>query len=129
MKQAFPTDARISPPVDLAPACARAWERIVNSLPADYFRPSDEQILRAYVEADHFRSMAYEELQRDGMFLVTERGSKYAHPAHSMMLQQASCMATLATKLRLCPSARIAKGEKAPKGQAGHRPWSDAKVA
>lgn len=101
----------------------------MNSLPADYFRPSDEQILRAYVEADEFRAMALAELRRDGMFLVTDKGTKYAHPAHSMMLQQASCMATLATKLRLCPSARLAKGLKEQKGVSGKRPWEDASVA
>lgn len=101
----------------------------MDSLPADYFRPSDAQVLRAYVEADYYRMMAAEELERDGLFLVSPKGTKYAHPAHSMMLQQASCMASLATKLRLCPSARIAKGEKSPKGQVGQRPWGEPKVA
>ena len=123
------TAGRLEPPSDMADAPARAWREIVSSLPAGYFRPSDEPMLRAYVEADQFRAQAYEALRDEGMFLWSPKGTRYAHPAHSMMLQQASCMAQLATKLRLCPSARIAKGEKAPKGVNGKRPWEQSDAA
>ena len=117
------TEGLPDPPADMDAAPARAWRKIVAGHPANYFLASDEPLLRAYVEADHFRAQAYEELRRDGMFLETPKGTKYAHPAHSMMLQQASCMSQLAVKLRLCPSARIARGEKAPKGVGGGRPF------
>lgn len=129
MKTAFPTDARPAAPGWLSPAGAVIWAEIVNSLPADYFRPADMPILASYCTSTALYIEAAEILSKDGMILVNNRGTEYAHPANSIMLQHASSMSQLATKLRLCPSARIAKGKKAPKGQTGQRPWVEPKVA
>lgn len=122
------SNARLAPPNFLARAPAREWVEIVNSLPAGYFRPSDVPILAAYCQAAAVHKECIEILAADGLLLKTDKGTKYAHPAHSMMLQQASCMAQLAVKLRLCPSARFTKGEKPQKGiggGGGKRPWDE----
>lgn len=129
MRSSFPTDARPAAPDWLAPAQAREWDLIVNSLPADYFRPSDAPMLAAYCCAAAAHREASEVLDREGLICEGAKGYRFPNPAAAIMSQQSSTMSQLATKLRLCPSARIAKGEKAPKGQVGNRPWGDAKVA
>jgi P27 family predicted phage terminase small subunit len=129
MKQTFPTDARPSPPDWLSPAQAREWRDIVNSLAADYFRPSDAPMLAAYCCAAAAHKAAAAELEIGGLILDGQKGYRFPNPAAAIMSQQSSTMSQLATKLRLCPSARIAKGEKAPKGQIGQRPWIEPKVA
>lgn len=132
MKQAFPTDARPSAPEWLSRAGATIWSEIVNSLPADYFRASDLPLLASYCTSTAHYIEAAQTLERDGMFLVNNRGTEYAHPANSVMLQHAASMAQLGTKLRLTPQARIAKGEKKPTGLAGgggRRPWGNQEVA
>lgn len=129
MKAAFPSDARLPAPDWLAPAQAREWVEIVNSLPADYFRPSDGPMLAAYCCAAAAHRAASEELESGGLILEGQKGYRFPNPAAAIMSQQSSTMSQLATKLRLCPSARIAKGMKAPKGVGGTRPWDSAQVA
>jgi P27 family predicted phage terminase small subunit len=129
METVSASDLRPLPPDWLAPACARVWEEIVNSLPASYFRPADYPMLAAYCTSTAFYREAAEIVAREGMILTSERGMKYANPANAMMLAHASAMSQLGTKLRLTPQARIAKGEKAPKGQEGRRPWDSRAVA
>ena len=126
------SDSRPSPPEWLSRAGAVIWGEIVNSLPASYFRPADLPLLGSYCTSTALYIEASEILTRDGMILTNNRGTEYAHPANAIMLQHASSMAQLGTKLRLTPSARIAKGEKSPKGIAGgggERPWGRNKVA
>lgn len=126
------SDARISPPDWLARAGAVVWREVVNSLPANYFRPSDEPLLAAYCTSTACYREAAEIVGRDGMILENDRGTKYANPANAMMLAHASSMAQLAVKLRLCPSARYdreKKGVKGIKDGGGERPWDDRKAA
>lgn len=69
------------------------WCDIVNSLPADYFRPADVPLLMNYcrfaVQADRL-------------------GEHLDDPKAVRLLRGVSAsMALIATKLRLCPSARM----------------------
>lgn len=117
-------EGRIQPPDDLAPDLHDPWNAIANSLPAGYFRPSDRPLLQAYVQTAAFHRDCAQILAREGLFYETRSGTKRTHPAAGMMLELASTLAQLATKLRLCPSARLAKGAKPQRGVAGGaRPW------
>jgi len=119
-------DNRMAPPSWLTPAQAREWRGIVDSLPASYFRPSDEPLLAAYCTAAAAHREAAEMLAREGLILEGAKGYRFPNPAAAIMSQQASTMSQLGTKLRLTPQARIAKGEKAPKGVSGVRPFDGA---
>ena len=121
------SDARISPPDGLLTVFqAGLWRQIVDSLPADFFRPSDIPLLAAYCKAWSFYLQASAEIEANGVVLRDARDRVYANPAQSMVVTQASAMSQLSAKLRLSPSSRISArtaGSKSDK-PAGQRPWS-----
>lgn len=117
---------RILPPDHLTDQQAGIWQEITNSLPADYFRPGDVPLLAAYCKAYSFYLEAAKEIEAEGPTLVDDRGRKYTHPAGQMVVTQASALAQLAVKLRLCPSARYTEKSAATKtraGGVGGKPW------
>lgn len=80
------------------------------ALPVDHFRPQDWPLLRSYCEAEalHFKATAV--LDKDGAVIeVTNKfgTSEQRSPWFDVQKQSASTMAMLATKLRMCPNARI----------------------
>ncbi len=123
------SDARPVPPATLTEEQAEEWNRIVNSLPADYFRPGDSGLLAAFCVASVFHRRAAEDLETRGISLVdAHSGREYVNPSHQMLTSQASAMAQMAVKLRLCPSARMsgkaAQGKAAGAARAA-RPWEE----
>lgn len=117
------TGQRLVPTPGLTEEQANEWRAIVDSLPADYFRPGDAPLLAAFVVASVFHRRAAEDLDRRGIALVDDKtGREYVNPSHQMLTSQASAMAQLAGKLRLCPSARMSgksagrKNDDAPQG-------------
>lgn len=120
------TGQRLTPPDHLNDAEVAEWRAIVDSLPADYFRPGDVPLLAAYCTASAFYKQAKEELRTDGLTIMDDKGRTYANPAHQILTSQASAMAQMAVKLRLCPSARYTEksaGTKAKGAATGGRPW------
>ena len=122
------TAARLQPPDGLTEEQTSEWRKIVESLPADYFRPGDAPLLAAFCVASVFHRRAAEDIERRGMTLVTEKGNEYVNPSHQLLTSQASAMAQLAQKLRLCPSARLS-GKSAERkngeGPKSARPWGE----
>ena len=119
---------RIEPPASLTPEQAEEWHQIVNSLPADYFRPGDAPLLAAFVVASVFHRRAAQDIEARGIALVDDKGKEYVNPSHQMLTSQASAMAQMAVKLRLCPSARMTgKAAQSRNGAAAKkaRPWED----
>ena len=82
------------------------WERIVHSLPATYFRPADYVLLEAYCCASVLHRDACRALDAEG-FLQGEVGARRPHPAVMVVKQTSGALASMATKLRLCPSTRM----------------------
>jgi P27 family predicted phage terminase small subunit len=120
------TGQRLVPPSHLTPDQEQEWRAIVDSLPADYFRPGDVPLLAAYCVASTFYKRAASEMETRGLIMTDDKGREYVNPAHQILTSQASSMAQLAIKLRLCPSARYS--EKAAATKAGDaakpsRPW------
>lgn len=123
------TDARVEPPEGLLTDRQQLlWRQIVDSLPADFFRPGDVPLLAAYCKAWSFYLDAAEEIETNGIVLRDSRDRAYANPAQSMVVTQASAMAQLSVKLRLAPSSRIqprTAGSKAAE-PTGKRPWASS---
>jgi P27 family predicted phage terminase small subunit len=121
--------ARLKPPVYLTPEQKKEWRAITNSLPADYFKPSDVPLLAAFCCAATFYKQAAAEVARDGVTVeVVGKGRRMAHPAANMLVTQSSAMAQLAVKLRLCPSSRYDEKTAATKANASKdakRPWEN----
>lgn len=120
---------RMEPPASLTEEQIDEWRRIVNSLPADYFRPGDAPLLAAFVVASVFHRRAAQDIEARGIALMDSKGREYVNPSHQMLTSQASAMAQMAVKLRLCPSARMT-GKAAQSRNAGApttlRPWEEA---
>jgi P27 family predicted phage terminase small subunit len=121
------TGARISAPRGLNSEENCEWEKIVNSLPASYFRPGDIPLLEAFVSAAALWRQAKALIRSEGLMLFDGK-RKYVNPAQAVMVNQAGAMAQMAVKLRLCPSARYS--EKKAETQAGRasasgdrKPW------
>lgn len=136
------SDARLLPPEHLNDAESAEWRAIVDSLPADYFRPGDIPLLGAFCSASALYKQALGMMKDDGIVIQTyarkttkEDGTvvedglrQYPHPAKDILTSQAASMAQMAVKLRLCPSARYT--EKSAQTKAGQsagaaRPWED----
>jgi len=117
----FPLATRPALPDDLTGDAAELWRQVVDSLPADYLRPADLPLLRAYCVARDRWQTAERILQRDG--LVVEGRP---HPALQISDQQAKLMMSLAGKLRLCPSSRI-RADSADLRRAHEGPLGEAK--
>lgn len=121
------TGQRMEPPLGvLTEKQVELWRGIVDSLPADFFRPGDSPLLVAYCKAYSFWLQASEDMEVNGITITDDKGRRQANPAHSILVTQASAMAQLAVKLRLSPSSRIS-AQKAGTGAGqptGNRPWA-----
>ena len=120
------TGQRLGAPDSLSPEQVTEWKSIVDSLPADYFRPGDVPLLAAYCVATSLYKRAAADMQTRGMTLLDDKGREVVNPVHQVLTSQASAMAQMAIKLRLCPSARYSEKQAATKtGDAAKpaRPW------
>ena len=120
---------RLVAPAHLTDEQAQEWSAIVDSLPPDYFRPGDVSLLAAYVTASVFYRRASADMESRGMTLTDDRGREYVNPSHQVLTSQASAMAQMAVKLRLCPSARYSEkvaSTKTSRGSTSAKPWESA---
>jgi P27 family predicted phage terminase small subunit len=120
------TGQRLDAPDSLSAEQVTEWKSIVDSLPADYFRPGDVPLLSAYCVATSLYKRAAADMQARGMTLFDDKGREVVNPVHQILTSQASAMAQMAIKLRLCPSARYSEKQAATKtGDAAKpaRPW------
>lgn len=117
--------ARVPAPEYLTPGQREEWTAIVDSLPADWFRPADCALLVAYCAASALYKEALQMIQSEGIVIDEGKGRR-AHPAKDILTSQAAAMAQMAVKLRLCPSARYtekAAGTATKNTASGKKPW------
>jgi phage terminase small subunit len=108
-----------SPPLELSAAATELWQSITNSLPADFFQPGDLPLLQAYCTATDRKNQIDAAVLREGITLNGE-----AHPGLRISRDEASLMASLAVKLRLCQSSRTRPESASLKAaHSGLRPW------
>lgn len=97
---------RISPPPGLSKRARSLWKSVVESVPADHFKQADIPLLVAYVEAADLAKKAEAQIRKLGLIVSGGNGGPKANPAIAIKTAQAGIMASLATKLGLCRSAR-----------------------
>ena len=95
-------EVRLIAPTDLSAAAAKIWQSIVASTSPEHFRTSDVPLLKTFVEASALADRARAALVEDGPILEGK-------VSPWLKVQEASVrsQATLAVRLRLCPSSRI----------------------
>jgi P27 family predicted phage terminase small subunit len=112
---------RVKPPEGLPDPVQALWRQLVESLPADRFHASDRPLLALYCRALHQAQLAFDKLERHGA-AYDDSISPWQRVADSAVKQAA----TLATKLRLCPQARLDRkvaGPMARNDESEERPW------
>lgn len=95
------------------------WNSITESLSSDFFRAGDLPLLEAYVVSATRKRQLDLQLLQEGIIFNGE-----PHPALRISRDEASLMASLAVKLRLCQSSRT-RPESASLNvtRNGKRPW------
>jgi phage terminase small subunit len=88
-------------PGGLSPDAAQVWRAITESLPAEHFRPSDVPLLASYCETTATANRAAQEIAANGAVVAGK-----ASPWLVVQEKAIRAQATLALRLRLCPSAR-----------------------
>lgn len=84
---------RLKPPVGLSEGEQALFRQVIAECAADHFTASDAPLLVAYVQSVLLSRWAFKELGED-------------RENYRVWQQAARTMATLATKLRLCPHSR-----------------------
>lgn len=107
--------ARPGPPKMLTRKEKALWREIVNSLPGDYFRASDRTLLANYCRF----SVRSDDL---AVKLVADPENS---ELDKMCRAAVSTVSSLATKLRLCPNARIQKDSQKLKSKTTAKPWDN----
>lgn len=98
---------------------AALWKSITESLAHDFFRAGDLPLLEAYVISATRKRVLDKKLLEEGIMFNGE-----PHPALKISRDEASLMASLAVKLRLCQSSRT-RPESASLNVThnGKKPW------
>lgn len=118
--------ARPEPWATLTDDEAGLWKSVVDSHPADHFRASDLPLLAAYCQAQSQYEKATDELSGEPLVIKVDGGRGYRNPLLDVQDTAARRMASLAGKLRLCPSSRYGPRKAATvaeKGGSATKPW------
>lgn len=110
-------NARLQPPKDMSAPAKQLWVEIVNSLPGDRFHVSDGPLLSLYCSALARAAEAMKQLET----AADPQWLKFADT-------HAKLAATLSTKLRLNPQARLDRkvaGPAARDDHSGEKPWDN----
>jgi len=102
------------------------WRKIVESLPPGSFKTWELPLLEKYVMAAYIYGLAMKEVKTRGAVVeMGSKGYKAPNPALTVANRQVALMASLATKLRLCPNSRVTKWKAGTTPE--HRPSSRRK--
>ena len=118
--------ARQKAPADISKAAAACWRELVNSLPADYFKPCDRRLLRLWSVASAQFDEASEAIEREGLIVDKGNGRKVPNPNLYVQSIAAATITNLSLKLRVAPSSRMddrVAGTKANAQKDAQRPW------
>ena len=98
---------KVTPPKELSRKAKVYWKRIVDNVPNDYFNPSDFAVLAAYVKNYELMINAQDMIDEQGAVLVDNQDKPFKNPWFVIFQEASAKIATLSTKVRLCPSARM----------------------
>ena len=105
---------RIKPPAGLPGPVNEIWGRLVNALPGDRFHSSDGPLLALYCRALHQADLAFGQLEEFGAW--KDEHNPWLRVADIATKQSA----VLASKLRLCPQARLDRKVAGPAARNEH---------
>jgi P27 family predicted phage terminase small subunit len=114
-------ERRVLPPDNLPEPARLIWREIVEALPGNRFHRSDRPLLALYCRALHQAELAFLKIEQHGA-----TAGDAVNPSVRVLDSALKQVATLATKLRLCPQARL---DRKPAGRAARhddgapRPW------
>lgn len=96
----------------------------MNDYPVTHFRPGDLGLLENFVYVERELEEMRATIARDGrtVLTMTGKGSR-RHPLLVDVHQYMANLASLAVKLRLCPSTRMKENKSDVNKPAGARPW------
>lgn len=115
------TRPKVVPPPELSKSAKVYWERIVENVPNDYFNPADFVVLVSYVKNYEMMIKAQDMLDEQGEVIADSNGRPFPNPWFVIFQTAAGKIATLSTKVRLCPSSRMKNDrvkEKVPEGES-----------
>ncbi|GJH22232.1 hypothetical protein CBA19CS22_36840 [Caballeronia novacaledonica] len=105
---------------------------VLDSFPAGHFCPADLPMLARYADAAVQAAKLAKLLDEQGAIIehpVSKR--PLVNPAHAAYVGACNVMTSLASRLRICPSARIRQDaadlKPVPKAANVKRPWEKAK--
>lgn len=112
------------------PKAQRAiFREVVGSFPSGHFCPADLPLLARYADAAVHAAKLAKLLDEQGAIIehpVSKR--PLINPAHGAYVSACAVMTSLASRLRICPSARLrsdaADLKPVPKAASVKRPWS-----
>jgi phage terminase small subunit len=110
--------ARPEPPPALTPAQAKVWRKVVQAMPANWFRPEMLELLEAYsVLVDRWRGVRADVNAMQASGVIGEKFYKAVRQETNM----GRSVMVMATKLRLTPRTVYDKTKKKP--VALRKPW------
>jgi len=98
--------SKVEPPDELTDEAKEVWRRLVDAVPNNQFNNADFVILGTYCETYATMIKANEHVKAQGEVVINVSGNLVKNPWFSVSQEAASKIASLAIKLRLCPSAR-----------------------
>lgn len=96
-------------PSHLSDEAKKAWKRIISSMPDNFYKLADSEILAAYCEAYSQHKQATERLKGEDVEEWEDLRGK-PHPARAVQQASSRLIATLGTRLNLSPGDRACSG-------------------
>lgn len=97
---------KLRKPNHLSSYAKGVWDRCVASMPYDFYKPAERELLAAYCEAAALHRKAILQIRKEKEVVQGKEGQPYANPWVSILNRQATLLASLGTKLGLDPAAR-----------------------
>lgn len=122
-----PTDAiervmRPDAPYELTDTQAAVWRRVSEDLPADWFTPKHNGLLKQYcrheAECDRIALLIEQEARKE------EIDVQQYDKLLAMQEREGRALSSLATRMRMTQQALYDKSRKAPSGKVS-KPWDD----
>jgi P27 family predicted phage terminase small subunit len=108
----------------LSSAARSAFKHVVDLLTQrGSLETTDVELVVAYAQTIEIRDVAYQQLQKDGAFVESDRGNIAAHPAEKIHAAACLRLKILAAEMALTPSSAKSSSGSQP-GLKGYGQWA-----
>jgi P27 family predicted phage terminase small subunit len=98
---------RLAPPAYLSEFAKGYWKRTLAELPPEAFSIADEPVLVAYFQEFELLQKLVTQQQNQPLTVIGGNGQPAVNPISNSIAKHNASLSQLASKLRLCPQARI----------------------